>query len=225
MGVDFDGVFSAWQIGYLNSISPETEIDDFAIISAKIVSKANEFTGDAYDGDGFRNDGHGNTIAEATNLELALVDGQIFSYGTDGVIERYSDTDMFGFQWLGGSLEVLADVPGNLAGRPDHASSLGMNLQLLDSSGDLIAEDLSAGFADVDAELSFAELDPGQYFIAIESGGEYEDLGAYGLSLSGVVDAPLPGDYVRDGIVDALDYAFWRDNFAPDTPTERSDLR
>ena len=182
MGRDAGGsVFSMWKIGYLG----KQKQDDLAIISKKIITTVNKFTDDAYKGDGFRPDEHGDTFHKATQLDAPKpAADKSLEIKTRGIIERHKDIDMFTFDWPGGALSVLAIAPKNNNAKPPYASSLGMNLKLYDSKGRLLTEDLSKGLADIDAAISLEKLAKGTYFIAIESGGEYEDLGVYDLTIS-----------------------------------------
>jgi len=142
--------------------------------------------GNGKGGTGGGKGGGKNKAAPATSVEFADINLAVM-----GVIERYNDIDMFSFNWLGGSLSVIAEAAKNVAAQPMYASSLGMNLRMYDTSGTLLAQNLSANPADVDAALSFSSLIAGQYYFAVSSFGGYDDLGAYSLTLSGQTAAAL----------------------------------
>lgn len=212
MGIDYGFTsynvsrFSSWQ--QTLTLSNQTPQDDRAVIAAKLIAKYNEFTGDNYTGDGYRLDEHGNTIGTATALQLnngeAAGEGLInVSSSTTGIIERLSDGDMFSINWGGGDLSVTAEAVRSVASGAEYAleyaSSLGMLLSLYDDQGQLLdqdggnAEDRSGtGLVDitfsndVDASLSVTDLSAGTYYFAVTSLGDYDDLGAYTLELSGV---------------------------------------
>lgn len=206
-GIDSNTVsrFSSWQQSL--TLSNATPQDDRAVIAAKLIAKYNEFTGNAYAGDGYRPDEHGNTENVATTLTLSH-DGDAgngllnVSAETTGIIERLADIDMFELDWAGGDLSVTAEAVKSVASASkftlEYASSLGMLLSLYDGQGQLIAQDggtaedrsgtglLDITFSnDVDATVSATNLAAGTYYLAVESLGEYDDVGAYTLDLSG----------------------------------------
>jgi hypothetical protein len=189
MGVDYQGKFSSWQDGFTGTnMNPQ---DDIAILTNTLISTYNSFPGGSYTGDGFRPDEHGNTQGTATTLALNYAGGSATA-SAQGVIERHTDTDMFSFNWNGGDLTMTAESVRNVAASPDYASSLGMDLALYNSQGQLVAQDLSGVAADVDATVSVTGLVAGTYYFAVDSAGAYDDLGAYTLDFNGtpVVAAP-----------------------------------
>lgn len=213
MGVDFAGKYSSWQDGFTGSnMTPQDDIDKMSDV---IISTYNSFTGNSYAGDGFRPDEHSNVFGNATPFPQSI-DGidsyplgkplyEISAYET-GIIERYSDVDMFSLDWGGGSLSITSEAVENLAANPQYASSVGMVLTLYDYQGQVIAQDIASNPADVINTVSSPLLLPGVYFISVESNGEYEDLGAYTLKMEGLAPRiPVPGDLDYDGDVDGVD--------------------
>lgn len=212
MGIDYGAQapqiarFSSWQQG--RTLSNQTPQDDRSIITNKLIETYNAFTGNTYTGDGYRRDEHGNTRANATWLTLnndgpASTDLINVSASATGIIERLTDTDMFRLQFNGGDLTATAEAVTTVASGSDYvveyASSLGMLLSLYDSDGQLIAQDggtpesrTGTGLADitfandVDATVSLTDLQAGTYFLGVSSLGEYDDVGAYTLELTGV---------------------------------------
>ena len=187
MGVDFAGKFSSWQSGFTGTgMTPQ---DDIAVITSNLISTYNDFPGGTYTGDGFRPDEHGGSLGSATALSLDF-DGSSVTSSATGIIERYSDIDMFSFDWGGGELSMTAEAVKNVAASPDYASSLGMDLSLFDAQGSLVSQDLSSSENDVESTVFISNLAAGTYYFAVESAGAYDDLGAYTLELNG--SAPPP---------------------------------
>lgn len=187
MGSDFRGSqYASWQDGFTGTSM--TAQDDISIIINTLISEyGTSYT--AAGGDGFRVDEHGDTTGVATALSLTG-SGSVTSEA-EGIIERYSDVDMFELVWSGGDLTMTAEAQRHLDADQTYASSLGMTLQLLDDQGGTIVQDGSVNVADVDAVLSVTDLAAGTYYFAVSSNQDYEDLGAYTLSLSGT-EVPEP---------------------------------
>lgn len=218
MGVDFAGKFSSWQNGFTgSSMTPQ---DDIAIITSTLISEY----GGSYEGDGFRPDEHGNSLGSATALSLVSDNGSITASAT-GIIERYTDTDMFSLNWGGGDLTMSAEAVKNVAASPEYASSLGMDLMLYDSLGSLVTQDLSGSANDVEATISVTGLNAGTYYFGVESAGAYDDLGAYTLALNGTISpVDLEGDTDLDGDVDFTDFNNLANNYGTGTTWGEGDF-
>ena len=194
MGVDFaGGRYAHWADG---TNSGGNYQDDAAKIADVIVSKNNQFTGNGYSGDGFRIDEHGNDFASATPLlyQSTGTNGNnlLISATTSGIIERYTDTDMFEFDWTGGQFTVNAQAVTSRASGQTYASSVGLNLTVYDEAGTVVAQDLAADPADVNAALNL-NLGIGRYYVAFEGAGGIGDLGTYNVSVTG--STPDPNRY------------------------------
>jgi len=194
MGIDFFGKFSSWQEGPTGT-TPTAQAD-LSVVSNTLIAAYNSKTGNSYTtngGDGFRPDEHGNLLSSATALVLSN-DGDAggglisVSAATTGIIERIADVDMFELDWLGGDLTMTAEAVKSVAASPPYASSLGMVLSLYDDQAQLISQDggaISDNPNDVLATLSSTGLAAGTYYFAVESVGDYDDLGAYTLVFDG----------------------------------------
>jgi hypothetical protein len=195
MGVDFQGKFSSWQTGFTGTrMTPQ---DDIAVITNTLITTYNFFPGGTYNGDGFRPDEHGDSLGTATALALTA-NGGTTTGSAKGIIERYSDTDMFSFNWGGGDLSMRAEAVKNVAASPQYGSSLGMNLTLYDGSGQMVMQDLASFESDVVATVSASGLAAGTYYFGVESAGNYDDLGAYTLAFNGTGTPPEPARLTVD---------------------------
>jgi hypothetical protein len=189
MGVDYaGGLYAHWADGPTPGGSTSYQ-DDAAVIAAAIVRENNEVSNNGYTGDGFRPDEHANTIGDtATTLVLEQTGGATGSLqvraDATGIIERYTDTDVFALEWGGGALSFAAEAVRSLASAQVYASSVGMNLSVYDSAGQVVAQDLAENPADVDVALNL-DLDPGRYYFGVEGAGQIGDLGAYEITLTG----------------------------------------
>jgi len=217
-----DGVarFASWQLGRslghpTNNIKGTLQ-DDLDFIAQKLTDTYDAFTDGAYSasgGDGYRPDEHGNTLGSATTLTLnnqgpAGTDQINVTAAITGIIERVTDTDMFRLNWNGGDFTVTAEAVRTVqtgADYNEYASSLGMLLSLVDSQLGVIDSDGGTPqdrsgtglvdinfFNDVDATLTVTDLAAGTYYLAVDSLGEYDDIGAYTLELSGVESTLIP---------------------------------
>lgn len=215
MGIDYGSTgssvsrFASWQkgIAYGNTTTniKGTPQDDRAVIAAKLIATYNAFTNNTYTGDGYRPDEHGNTFVTATTLQLNNLGPagnglNNVNAANTGIIERLTDQDTFSINWLGGDLSVTAEAVRSVASSSDYAleyaSSLGMRLALYDDQGQLIDQDGGntlerpglvsiTSSNDVDATVSANNLAAGIYYLAVTSLGEYDDLGAYTIELTG----------------------------------------
>lgn len=196
MGVDFaGGRYAHWADGpNINN----SFFDEAQFIANKITSVNNNFVGGSYSGDGYRVDEHSNVFASATPLMIEQTgmsgDNLIVAGTSKGIIERYSDIDMFSLDWTGGQLSVSAEAVRSLASAQTYASSVGLNLRAYDSGGNQVAEDLAVNPADVNVALNL-DLDAGTYFFAFEGAGGTGDLGAYEIEVDGVTTDPTLEPY------------------------------
>ncbi|MFN3167193.1 MAG: PEP-CTERM sorting domain-containing protein [Phycisphaeraceae bacterium] len=189
MGVDFaGGRYAAWADGPSSSGANNIQ-DDVAVIAAAIIRENNQFTGNSYTGDGFRPDEHANAIGtEATALLLEQTGGSAGNLqvraDTSGIIERYTDTDVFALEWGGGSLSFAAEAVRSVASGQTYASSVGMNLSVYDEAGAVVAQDSAVDPADVTVGVNL-NLAAGRYYFGVEGAGGIGDLGAYEITLTG----------------------------------------
>lgn len=174
-----------------------TPQDDIAVITNTLITTYNAFPGGTYTGDGFRPDEHGGTIGSATALTLSTSEGTTNGSAT-GIIERYTDTDMFSFNWAGGDLSMTAEAVKNVAASPEYGSLLGMDLTLYDSSGAVVAQDLTSFESDVISIVSVSSLASGTYYFEVKSSGSYDDLGAYTLDFTGTAPPIEPARLTID---------------------------
>ena len=205
MGGDTVGKFIGWTNGRVPNGSDQFDVE---FVSDTLITTYNDFTGDTYTGEGFREDDHGVNRGGSTSLVVAPVD--VFA---EGIIERYDDVDGFKFKWLGGDFHAFVEGDRNVAAIPEFASSLGMNLELTKRNGTFVDIDLSADPGDTDAELFIANLASGQYILNVSSAGDIEDLGTYNLwvnpaQLPTSTSAPLTSLAVFDGPQGAGDVLF-----------------
>ncbi len=187
MGVDFaGGLYAAWAAGPNSS---NAFFDEATFIANKIVSVNKSFN-PSYNGDGFRPDEHGNLFANATPLSLEQTGTSgtnlLVTAASTGIIERYTDTDMFSIDWGGGSISIFAEAVRDVASAQTYASSVNLNLRVFDSNGVQVAENLAVNPADVNTALNMS-LDPGQYFLSFSGSGIAGSLGAYTLDIDGVM--------------------------------------
>ena len=163
MGNSYSRKVTQWSRGeYPNANRTE---DDLAIISG------------TYNGLGYRDDDHGNTLATASFL-TPLSSTQVEAAG---VIERQTDLDVFWFTTSGGAVSFTAlngDVDPNLDIRLRLLSAAGAQVAVADPAGSL------------DATLS-ATLAPGSYALEVDGTGtgdwstgygDYGSLGGYRIS-------------------------------------------
>jgi autotransporter-associated beta strand protein len=168
MGVGYSRPITQWSKGeYANANNTQ---DDFVIMQQN--------------GLAYRGDDHGNTIATARMLAGGNV-------STNGIIERNTDADFFGFPMGGGAAEITV-TPW------ERGPNLHLSVSLFDSAGTLITNrevaDTSAGMLPV----SFtAALVGGTYFVSVDGIGvgnplttgypNYGSLGNYTLTISSSV--------------------------------------
>lgn len=151
MGVAYGKYLTQWSQGeYPNATNVE---DDLAIITTQ-------------NGFDYRDDDHGNTIAEATPtvVDPLTADLDTSTITAEGIIERNTDVDYFSF---------VVEGVGELVSFDIEPFSEGPNLDILaklyNSSGTVIAtsndiDTISASFTDMG-------LLPGTYYISIEGDG------------------------------------------------------
>lgn len=213
MGVDYAGKFSSWQDGFTGAnMTPQDDIgfmtskitsvynnftngsyagdgfrtdehgNSFADATVLVAAPKGNGNGNGKGGGGGGTDKPGG--GKGKNKTTLTVEQAAVNITTSGIIERYSDIDMFSIVWEGGDMYLVAEALKNVASRPVYASSLGMNMLLYDATGAVIGEDLSLDPADVDASLAMTGLGAGTYYVGVSSAGGYDDLGGYSLSLS-----------------------------------------
>ena len=129
-----------------------------------------------FNGFGYRDDDHGNTRLTADLLDV--IDGTVAS-GAAGVIETTADVDMFKFHSDGGLVNLTADVA-------PFGPTLDLALSLTDGDGNVLA---AADTYTLGEHVS-AIVDPGDYYLAVSSHGNYGDIGQYTIS-GAVVPEPV----------------------------------
>lgn len=155
MGVDFGGRMHRLYIGHTFNASDLQ--DDLAIIQSKILAHTTN------GGDGFRGDDHGADTANATPL---VVDGLIQK--GSGVIERLDDVDAFTFTIDPSTVSIYV--------RPERSSPLDIQLEVYNSSGDLVASgDQFELFEHIFLTAEATET----FTLQVRSHGDYAELGSY----------------------------------------------
>ncbi|HYO08098.1 MAG TPA: fibronectin type III domain-containing protein [Tepidisphaeraceae bacterium] len=130
---------------------------------------------------GYRPDDHGDTFLLADTLTLA---GGSESASADGLIEKTSDQDVFGFFAVGGELSLDLNVTAQ-------SPSLDATLKLYRYEEDtytLVASSAGASFSEA---LSYQATDSAYYYAVVSSAGGYGDIGQYTLTAS-YPDSPQP---------------------------------
>lgn len=166
MGVDFDGLVHKFTLGHTSN-SPSTLQDDLAVIAGDLDNHQ------PAGGDGYRADDYGNTAASST----ALTSGPL-GFTVGGVIERRTDVDAFSFTWAGGRAFVGAT--------PDYPSGADLRLEVLNAAGDLVAS--ADASVSLDQHLT-ADLPAGAYTVLVTGHGDYADVGAYNVRVTGGLPA------------------------------------
>ncbi|MFO1328802.1 MAG: PKD domain-containing protein [Rubrivivax sp.] len=139
-----------------------------------------------------RTDDHGNTIATATLLSGSASGGSTV-FQVQGIIERPSDVDMFGFSAAAGSVTVAL----NPAAR---SANLDAQIQLLNASGTVLA---TANPVDaLTASLTFTLPSAGSYYVSVRGVGKgdplstgytnYGSLGNYAVTITAATSSNLP---------------------------------
>ena len=172
MGLAYSANLSTWHNGPTSS--PNNTQDDMS----RIARDRNGF--------GYRTDDHGNTANNATVLQP--IDGVIRA---EGIIERNSDRDVFGFSIAGSQDGVSFEVDGAEVG-----SNLDIVLELRAADQQLLV--FSNPTNSYGASLT-AELEPGDYTITVRNNGEYGRVGQY--TIQGLIDEPRRpvGEFQRIG--------------------------
>ncbi|MEZ6096847.1 MAG: zinc-dependent metalloprotease family protein [Pirellulaceae bacterium] len=168
MGAPFSSNITQWSKG--EYVGNTTTQDDLAIIT----SNANGF--------GYKADDHGNTIATATNIDMAS-STEIFDWG---IISKSSDVDLFRIKAGAGNLNLSIKAF-------EENPNLDISAELLDSAGNVIAT--SNPDDDVNASFNMTVAN-GTYYLRIDGVGndnnnntDYGSLGFY--SISGTVVQPI----------------------------------
>jgi hypothetical protein len=154
MGNSYSAQRGIWENG-LSDASSTSYQDDMAIIS------------NATNGFGYRAQDHGQTRGTANALTLSGT-----SISGSGVIEKTTDTDYFSFTTGAGAVTLNVNVA-------QYGATLHARAQLFDANGNLIA---TAADANSLAQTISTTLAAGTYYIAVESYGQYGDVGQYTVS-------------------------------------------
>jgi len=190
MGRDnWNGVYTHWANNTAINNVPQNDIER---IAQKVREVALEFSAGAYTGDGFRPDDFADDIEDASEVCLEVVGEELgqtsLAFCQEGVIERFEDVDIFAFQWFGGELIIDVEAVKNNAAVPTYASSVGLNLRLLNSEGEELMRDMAENPADVFSTLTYEAEAGGLYYIEVSGAGEEADLGKYELSMTGTTN-------------------------------------
>ena len=162
MGNSYSAHRGIWENG-LSDASSTSYQDDMAIIS-------NSTTGF-----GYRPQDHGQTRGTADALSLSGT-----SLSGSGIIEKTTDTDYFSFTTGAGAVTLNVNVA-------QYGPTLHAKAQLFDANGNLIA---TAADANNLSQTISATLGAGTYYLAVESYGQYGDVGQYTVSGSVAADQP-----------------------------------
>lgn len=187
MGVSYYENVTQWSKGeYSNADNKE---DDIAIISRQL---------------GVIDDDHGNTQNKASQLlfdndhSLSVTTPQTDPKNTEpynkGVIETRADVDMFFFDTVDGTLELVVEPAWTAFYRNENrGANLDIKATLYDGNGNAIKTDDPAN--DTNAHIS-AKLTQGRYYLAVEGVGNtvtpYSDYGSLGkYFISGALDTSV----------------------------------
>lgn len=121
---------------------------------------------------GYRTDDFGSTIAAASNATVTPG-----GYFNSGVIERFTDRDVFRFSAFGATT-ITVDVD-------EYVNNLDVELRLFDSTGVQINLDDSA--TSFDGKLVLPSLAKGTYYVEVRSDGEAGEVGRYTLRIDTVL--------------------------------------
>jgi hypothetical protein len=154
MGNSYSAQRGIWENGLSDNSSTSYQ-DDMAIIS------------NATNGFGYRAQDHGQTLGTANPLTLSGT-----SISGSGVIAQTTDTDYFSFTTGAGAVTLNVNVA-------QYGPTLHARAQLFDASGNLIA---TAADANNLSQTISTTLAAGTYYIAVESFGQYGDVGQYTVS-------------------------------------------
>ena len=154
MGVSYYSTRGMWWKGNPDN-QPTPLQDDLRLISAIGTFRPNF---------GYRADDHANVYTSADPLAVDVD----FDITGSGVIELDTDADFFSFTSPGGTAYIRADV------NPE-APMLDLSLSLYDSGGAPITTAATANLG----EWMQVELLAGNYFVSVNSAGQYGDIGQY----------------------------------------------
>jgi hypothetical protein len=180
------GPIGAWHVWLSEHGNPKKNpaglfwvVNDIEIITSQVIKGAKTYTNPNYAGDGFRPDDHGNDIAHATRMTREPSTG---AWTGTGIIERYTDKDVFSFDWAGGSawMGVQTAVPTPL---------LDARAVLYDAHGAVVAAADPAESMQV--ALRAEKLAAGRYYLEVASHGDYSELGRYEVTVSSGLPASL----------------------------------
>ncbi len=180
------GPIGAWHVWLSEHGNPKKNpaglfwvVNDIEIITRQVVKGAKAYTNPDYAGDGFRPDEHGNDIAHATKMTPGLGSGE---WRAAGIIERYTDKDVFAFDWEGGEawIGVLTAVPVPL---------LDARATLYDARGQLVA--VADPAESMQAAALIENLPAGTYYLEVASDGDYGELGRYEATVTKLTPASL----------------------------------
>lgn len=192
IGVDFAENVRNWVYGR-NSDGVQNLQDDLAWMASKVASVVG--------GDGYRPDDVGGSLASATNVPA---DG-LYS----AIIERADDVDVFRFtSTTGGTYQIAAT--------PMFESALSARIELLDSTGRILAARDDADFRNHNNNNQEFSLDlaAGTYYVRVASSGDYGEQGEYLLTA-----APLPDGWTSQDINAATIYRAGAGALDPSTNT------
>ncbi|MCF7732208.1 MAG: LamG domain-containing protein [Akkermansiaceae bacterium] len=169
-------------------------VNDIDVITGAIMRGAKEYTDPAYAGDGFAPDEHGDNPAHASRM---VRDASSGAWAGVGVIERYTDKDVFALDWPGGPawIGIQTAVPTPL---------LDARAVLYDAKGAVVAA--ADPPESMQVALRVEDLPAGTYYLEVSSNGDYSELGRYEatvsvappLALEPIALLPLDGEPLAD---------------------------
>ncbi len=169
MGWSVNKPLGHWSLGEYDNAS-NTQ-DDIAIIASN-------------NNTGFKNDDHGNSIAEATPI---LVDnnGNVSASQNFGIISERTDMDLFSF------VIETGNVTFNLEPNPDYPN-LNIQARILNAIGEEVA--ISNPLTDLNASFN-TQLTEGTYYLEIDGVGEGNDFSSGYSDYSSLGNYSISGNY------------------------------
>lgn len=186
------GPIQKWAIGH-TSFDLVTGLPDVSSIQDDMARIAADLDARDGAGDGYRPDDYtGTSIATATPLTVVNSTTQ----SKIGIIERLTDQDWFSFASTGGTYSVLVGH--------DSPSGVDVKISVYNSSGTLIASEdgdpRAVPYMMVNDQHVTLNLAAGNYYVKVESHGNYDDQGQYVVRVDTIPDGWLSDDVGLTGV-------------------------